>query len=91
VNCVTFSEDLLGINELLICPAFWLRDKNIYVTLFVFNCTPTFLLASTKSVYAYDIYVFDQHISIVSVNHDLMCSIQLQASLIIFDPPGGMF
>jgi len=57
----------------------------------VFTSRPTFLLACKKTcVFLYGIYVFTQHINIVSIDEQLMRSIQIQSFLIFLDLPNGI-
>jgi len=49
----------------------------------VFTPTSTFVLASRSAcVYIYDIYVFNQYITILSIDQGLVCSIKFQTFLV---------
>jgi hypothetical protein len=62
----------------------------IYLVLSAFTSSSTSLLASTKAYMISILFVFNQHINIISINQELICSIQLK-SLIFFDFPYGIF
>jgi hypothetical protein len=73
LNSATSSKDLFAIFMLCFCPIFWLRDTNIYLVFSGLTSRPTSLLAHNKaSAFFCGIYVFSQHINIISRGQMLM-------------------
>jgi hypothetical protein len=67
-------------------------ETTIYLVSSVFTSRPTLLLASNSfSVFLYGVYVFAQYSNIVSIDQEVMCSVQFQFFLLLLDLPDDFY
>jgi len=66
------------------------RQKQIVFSVFTYKATSLPALTELLA-FLYGIYVFAQYINMVSINQNLVCSIQFESFLNFLDVSGSMF